>query len=402
VVNTTDNAKAVKVRFLEGFNSREVLDFNLYLSAWDVWVAAIADDEGTPTLYIPDDSCTVPYLYGDFDGEQPFLSLAYEMFPDGGPTDIGRAAEGHFEVIEMGTIDPLSPSGLDITHTEKYLKDDDGDKIKGSEYWEPGDCGQLVKNWTEYTGKADGLWRQEAIDNSDCNLVTDPTKYRDDGCQAYTDTTRNTGGLFGGASIINPDNGTMFSYDARAIQGYDKTDDGVHYLPGLIHPSLNDGSERDATIFFGAPQNRAVTLESYGRPVDAISAVFMHEHIMNEYTRDPNLAAATEWVITFPTKSWYVDEDLLYARGSFFRFWFPDPSDPGCCGWLPLAVKIIRMLIRQQTGNCVHSFTRISLRRFRLSPVPSMARLVKMPGSTCGIVTSVHRSWIPRAAHVRL
>ena len=29
VVNTTDSAKAVKVRFLEGFNSREVLDFNL-------------------------------------------------------------------------------------------------------------------------------------------------------------------------------------------------------------------------------------------------------------------------------------------------------------------------------------------------------------------------------------
>ena len=29
VVNTTDQAKAVKVRFLEGFNSREVLDFNL-------------------------------------------------------------------------------------------------------------------------------------------------------------------------------------------------------------------------------------------------------------------------------------------------------------------------------------------------------------------------------------
>jgi len=34
VVNTTDEAKAVKVRFKEGKNSREVLDFNLYMSAW--------------------------------------------------------------------------------------------------------------------------------------------------------------------------------------------------------------------------------------------------------------------------------------------------------------------------------------------------------------------------------
>ena len=31
VVNSTSSAKAVKVRFLEGKNSREVLDFNLYL-----------------------------------------------------------------------------------------------------------------------------------------------------------------------------------------------------------------------------------------------------------------------------------------------------------------------------------------------------------------------------------
>ena len=41
VVNTTASAKAVKVRFLEGKNSREVLDFNLYLSHHDVWVTAV-------------------------------------------------------------------------------------------------------------------------------------------------------------------------------------------------------------------------------------------------------------------------------------------------------------------------------------------------------------------------
>ena len=30
VVNTTDQGKAVKVRFVEGYNSREVRDFHLY------------------------------------------------------------------------------------------------------------------------------------------------------------------------------------------------------------------------------------------------------------------------------------------------------------------------------------------------------------------------------------
>ena len=36
VVNTTSSAKAVKVRFVEGLASAEVIDFNLFLSPKDV------------------------------------------------------------------------------------------------------------------------------------------------------------------------------------------------------------------------------------------------------------------------------------------------------------------------------------------------------------------------------
>jgi hypothetical protein len=74
VVNTTSKAKAVKVRFLEGQNSREVLDFNLYMSKYDVWTAALVlapskDFAGievpmVPTMVTKDNSCTVPYIYG--------------------------------------------------------------------------------------------------------------------------------------------------------------------------------------------------------------------------------------------------------------------------------------------------------------------------------------------------
>ena len=42
ITNTTDDAKAVKVRILEAMNSQEVLDFNLYMSPYDVWTAAIS------------------------------------------------------------------------------------------------------------------------------------------------------------------------------------------------------------------------------------------------------------------------------------------------------------------------------------------------------------------------
>ncbi len=75
VVNTTENAKAVKVRFTEGQNTREVLDFNLYMSAWDVWTAALyLNADGVPELSTSDTSCTVPYIYG-MGGTQEFLPL---------------------------------------------------------------------------------------------------------------------------------------------------------------------------------------------------------------------------------------------------------------------------------------------------------------------------------------
>ena len=65
VVNTDPvNGKAVKVRFLEGYNSREVLDFNLFLSPNDVWTGTVNrlgdDDAAGAGVKTPDHSCTFP------------------------------------------------------------------------------------------------------------------------------------------------------------------------------------------------------------------------------------------------------------------------------------------------------------------------------------------------------
>jgi hypothetical protein len=44
LVNTTNQTKAIKVRFVESMNSVEVLDFNLYLSPFDHWSAVVTRD----------------------------------------------------------------------------------------------------------------------------------------------------------------------------------------------------------------------------------------------------------------------------------------------------------------------------------------------------------------------
>src|SRR5436305_800531 len=62
VVNATASAKAVRVRFMEGKNSREVTGFNLFLSPFDVWTSAALPDttSGGAKIGTLDLSCTLP------------------------------------------------------------------------------------------------------------------------------------------------------------------------------------------------------------------------------------------------------------------------------------------------------------------------------------------------------
>ena len=284
VVNTTDEAKAVKVRFLESQNTREVLDFNLYMSAFDVWVAAITDDAGIPTLIVNDNSCTVPYIFGDLGGSQEFLNFAYSgNRNDGGSELIDRASEGHFEIIEMGVLTDVDQgSASAATHSGAI----------GSSA--PADCGQLVDAWTDELpfgpGQAgDGYW----IDDN------------------ALDITAPSGGLFGGAAVINPTAGAMYSYDAAAMNGFWQAgapESVRHTNPGSELPSLGSAfADTSAFIFL---DDGSLVTATYVYGVEAVSAVFMHDQVMNEYNIQDSINAKSEWVVTFPTKRFYVDPDF--------------------------------------------------------------------------------------------
>ena len=104
VVNSTASAKAVKVRFLEGRNSREVLDFNLYLSAKDVWGAALVPNAARRR----DDARDRQVLHAaeNSGGGRAVRALAYAS--DGAGTSLDRTKEGYIEIIEMATYDDAS------------------------------------------------------------------------------------------------------------------------------------------------------------------------------------------------------------------------------------------------------------------------------------------------------
>ena len=89
VVNTTAQGKALKVHIREGYDGRDVLIFNLYLSPYDAWVAQIFDPgsgSGGAAIATNDNSCTVPTFppvgagaAAFHAGRRPFSVLAYNV-----------------------------------------------------------------------------------------------------------------------------------------------------------------------------------------------------------------------------------------------------------------------------------------------------------------------------------
>jgi hypothetical protein len=282
VVNTTDQGKAVKVRFLEGYNSREVLDFNLYLSMYDVWVAQVYDNGSGGAVATSDNSCTVPAFTQSLGGgvkAQPFSNLGYSQGgygqpqgTDHGPTGLDRTREGYVEMIEMGVVTNATKNSLTaLTHVSSV----------------PKSCNQLIAAWSP-----GGYWFNDpSID------MTDPT-----------------GGLFGAGSIINVDQGTIEAYDADAVDGFRST--FFHTNPGSLFPNLANANFQGPTAT-GADvtsyvfNNGELITSNYSFGIDAVSSVFTAENVYNEYLTDVNVGAASEWVVTFPTKRFYVDPAIV-------------------------------------------------------------------------------------------
>ena len=300
IVNTTQNGKALKVRFHEGYDGREVLAFNLYLSPYDVWVGQTfdtsADGTGAAALATNDNSCTVP-AFSSVPGSQlkiaTFSNAAYSgANSDAGPTGPGRTREGHFDVIEMGEIGSDDASGS--MHTLRAIS-----HIAGT----PLSCAQVNAAWAP-----NGYWTTNAA----------------------IDMTPPAGGLYGAASVINVAQGTLFSVDAEIVDGFSSV--FQHTAPDSATPDLNTPSKSpDGSISVSLPVNGRTQQFNYAQGEDAVSALFMADGLYNEYLVDAALGARTDWLVTFPTKRFYVDPARVAtkARAPFDALFGADTVLPG-------------------------------------------------------------------------
>jgi hypothetical protein len=293
VVNRTDAGKAIKLRFREGRNSREVLSLNLYLSPFDVWTGLLfsLSDTGpnNPTAFVTNDtSCTVPQLRGNpslpvLPGGQRyvnFFNYAYTgIAEDAGPNSLDRTREGHFEMIEMGEVQNGARGSLTaITHG-----------LDG----QPSNCAQVQRAWLPLAGTGSEV----AYWSADAN----------------TDMAPPGGGLFGAATLIDAAGGTMMSYTADALSQF--SDIVQHTVPGTSTPSLATahGGGEPGEVVARVFQDGPVVESKYpqARAVDAVSALLVQDAMFNAFNASAAAAARSEWIISFPTKFAYVDEAIV-------------------------------------------------------------------------------------------
>lgn len=261
VVNTTEDTKAIKVRFLEGENTIEVLDFNVYLSAYDVWTGVlvpVVDGDGNVVngAHMTSDESCAPYLPKAYQEFLDFAMLTTDPLAVlEGNVGLNRATEGHFEVLEMATYPAGTDTYFNSDHTNTGI---------------PRDCQSIEDDW----------------DDNVYSEVGDLTE----------------GGLFGAASMVNVDEGVAMTYDAIAIDDFWVNGLGSHTRPGNLAPSIASGDTN--ILIFDEGQIAALT---YPTGAEAISGLFQRAEIYNEYALDSAVAGKTEWVITFPTKNPHVN-----------------------------------------------------------------------------------------------
>lgn len=309
LVNSSDQAKAVKIRFHEGKASNDVLDFNIYMDADDVWtgsIKSVQDNSGTKvgSLTTRNRTCTLPALASCDDGkcETTVPFSGYNLFQGVAASD---TQEGFVEVIEMGVIEDATVKA-GVAHA------------KGK----PANCKTVADAWTKGTFTAGTGAAAKGL-------------------------TAPTGGLFGSSAVLNVTEGSAYTVEPVAIDNY--STQAQHYQASdpdhFLLPSLASGNVTTSSVMVHKASGETELVETEWKPtndaclVDAdpltpacgnnpypVAHVLLATSLMNEYFLDPTSGydGHTDWVVTFPMKQFGIqatanDVRVSFANGLFDR-----------------------------------------------------------------------------------
>ena len=330
IVNTQNVTKAVKVRFREGRGSEDSLDFHVYLSPYDIWTGAITQNSSGQTVVVSgDSSCTVPAMTPDPEASNAlflptYIPDEYEGdVRDDLPTSQERVSEGYFEIIEMATFSQ---------------EDGKGEYNEGQFAWHVEHVDGEPRNCSAAVSLNEILWIAGEGDPSG-------TIFEDD---VDVEFGSPTGGMFGNAALINVVRGTYKPFEMIALDSLELQEfDGANNLffsqnsnsdADLLGYTADNGlkAAKNNQIQFWDLPDLSTMSSAFDSDADtsagleSINSLLLTTQIINEYVIDEDINAGTDWVVTFPTKKFYVtDGDLApNADGEMVHFGNGSAVDP--------------------------------------------------------------------------
>lgn len=365
LTNTSDKSLAVKLRFYEGYNSREVLDFTIVLSPKDVFAGYVTAGDGykppikgtVPTTDVPakfvkassDTTCTVPAI--------PAKGLSFSNVGYSG-VNTDHASENNVYIPVLG-LPPYLTGGLSLNDRgyEGYIVA----IVMGHKSGEPGDCAAVSTSFQQNNIVATASTYGEPLNalKGNYNFLNVERGISAGGIATHLANFVSVSGYhpeLGGKQkpvgprtcIANPPAGTgqpsitnMFFNPITGTRNPDwdpglNTSDCPNLItaqssqPGFdsLEPTLADAyPNKSYTVNDDLGLGTATSFGPYGYGYLAVSEVLRATNIINEWSFNNALGVSTEWVITHPTKNFFVDKgpSLLAANNSRR---FPASFDP--------------------------------------------------------------------------
>jgi hypothetical protein len=244
VTNRNADVKAIRVRFREGRNGREVAGFNLFLGSRETWSAVVVPTATGARLVSADGPCTEPALAtGGTQAGTSFIDFSAAAYSgandDGAGTGPDRLREGYVEMLEMATVAGTSPG---VTPT----------------------CAEIRAS---------------------------PGALR---------TAAPTGGLLGTLTLINVADGTNFAVVAEALGGLSTRP--FYRAAADPYPDF-DAVEIDRVGILVT--NDKMYRADLASPIAAIDFALARTFLENEVILDAATRSETDWIVTLPTRRFH-------------------------------------------------------------------------------------------------
>jgi hypothetical protein len=313
VMNVSPNALAVKMRFHEGMNSRDILDFQILLSPQDVWSGYLQlDPDGVVRLRTNDKTCTSPMFGTAPDNWMALNPLAYGVgepsYNDGGPQTMERLHEGYVELIVLGEC-PTS-----ATAPGECFSDVTNSNLDGIGYLTkhvagvPRDCTTADTYFI-----ANHTWDNNSVPGHGYPIARGALDYSSLGYGALITEAP----LKGNVSYINSANGIGAGSEALHLDNIvadviTTSSGGVSLVTAQQYPYFLEPTI--ATAPSGQVWNAQYVQDLEDR--------FNWSGVVNEWSAKATTGSSTDWIINFPTKGYHVDQfcNNIQANNNRWRY----------------------------------------------------------------------------------